>query len=67
MPLSIASRGIKDKNVKVYSLGIGRKVNRDQLSEIASSDTNVFTAANFAKLASVAQNIVQNSCPGKKR
>ena len=63
--LSVASRGLKDKNVKVFSLGIGRNIDRTQLNDIASSNNNVFTAASFAELAPVAETIVQNSCPGR--
>lgn len=63
-PLSIASRALKDKGVKVYSLGIGKTVNRDQLSETASSSSKVFTASSFSELAPIAMEIVQSSCPG---
>ena len=64
-PLSVAFKGIKDKNVEVYSLGIGRTVNRDQLEEIASSKTNVFTTASFSELTFVVQTIFQRLCLGK--
>ena len=63
--LSVASRGLKNKGAMVFSLGIGRNVDLTQLNDIASSNDNVFTAASFAELAPVAENIVQNSCPGK--
>ena len=65
--LSVASRGLKNKGVKVFSLGIGRNVDRTQLNDIASSNDNVFTAASFGGLAPVAETIVQNSCPGRLR
>ena len=48
----------------VFSLGIGRNVDRTQLNDIASSNNNVFTAASFAELEPVAKTIVQSSCPG---
>lgn len=65
-PLSIASRGLKDKNVRVYALGIGKRINRDQLNEIASSNVNIFTATSFSELAPLAQIIVQySSNPGR--
>lgn len=65
-PLSIASRGLKDKNVRVYALGIGKRINRDQLNEIASSNVNIFTATSFSGLAPLAQIIVQySSNPGR--
>ncbi|CAH3037506.1 unnamed protein product [Porites evermanni] len=62
-PLSEASKGLKDKQVILYALGIGKNVNQDQLNAIASSKNNVFTAASFSDLTPVAQTIVQNSCP----
>lgn len=65
-PLPIASRGLKDKNVRVYALGIGKRINRDQLNEIASSNVNIFTATSFSGLAPLAQIIVQySSNPGR--
>ena len=48
----------------MFSLGIGRNVDQNQLNDIASSNNNVFTAASFAELAPVAKTIVQSSCPG---
>ena len=48
----------------MFSLGIGRNVDRTQLNDIASSNNNVFTAASFAELEPVAKTIVQSSCPG---
>ena len=62
--LSVASRGLKNKGVIVFSLGIGRNVDQTQLNDIASSSKNVFTAVSFSELAPVAETIVQNSCPG---
>ncbi|XP_074618780.1 collagen alpha-1(XX) chain-like [Acropora palmata] len=61
--LSVASRGLKDKNVNVYPLGIGPNVDQAQLEEVASSANNIFTAPNFDELIPVADTIVQNSCP----
>ena len=64
-PLDIASQGIKDKGVVVYSLGIGDNVDSDQLKQIASSGDNVFTSVGFDKLLDVVQPIVETFCPGK--
>ena len=61
----MASRGLKDKNVNVYPLGIGPNVDQAQLEEVASSANNIFTAPNFDELIPVADTIVQNSCPGR--
>ena len=63
--LTDASSGLKLKNVQVYSLGIGKDLDQKQLEDIASSKDKVFFATSFAGLAPVAQEIVQNSCPGR--
>ena len=60
-----ASSGIKYQKVTVYSLGIGKNVDRQQLEDIASSSSKVFVAESFKTLAPYAQTIVQSSCPGK--
>ena len=62
-PLDIASQGIKDKGIAVYSLGIGDNVDSDQLKQIASSEDNVFTSDGFDELLDVVQPIVERSCP----
>ena len=64
-PLDIASQGIKDKGIVVYSLGIGGNVDSDQLNQIASSEDNVIISVGFDKLLDVVQPIVEKSCPGK--
>lgn len=64
-PLDVASQGIKDKGVTVYSLGIGRNVRVDQLRQIASSDDYVFNATGFDELVEVIEPIVEKSCPSK--
>lgn len=63
--LSDASRGLKLKKVQVYSLGIGKNLEEQQLQDIASSNDKVFYATSFAELTPVANEIVQNSCPGR--
>ena len=64
VPLSEASRGLKDKNVELFALGIGSGVDQGQLREVASSSNNVFTAKGFEGLKPVAKTIVQSACPG---
>lgn len=61
----MASSGLKLKNVQVYSLGIGKTINRKQLDIIASSKDKVLFVDSFGDLTSVAQTIVQKSCPGR--
>ena len=62
-PLDVASKGLKDKGVVVYSLGVGGGVDAEQLRQIASSDDNVFTSAGFEELVDVVTPIVDKSCP----
>ena len=65
-PLDEASKDMKDKGVVVYSLGVGRGVNSEQLRQIASSDDNVFTSADFYELTDVVKPIVGKSCAIKR-
>ncbi|XP_027057449.1 collagen alpha-1(XII) chain-like isoform X1 [Pocillopora damicornis] len=62
-PLDQASKGIKDKGVEVFALGIGSGVDTSQLRQIASSNDNVFTAPGFNELESVVKQIVEKTCP----
>ena len=61
-----ASKGIKDKGVEVFALGIGSGVDTSQLRQIASSNDNVFTAPGFEELESVVKPIVEKTCPSKR-
>ena len=63
--LSLASRGLKNKKVQIYSLGVGRDVDRQELQDIASSKDKVFYADSFEDLISMVQTIVQKMCPGR--
>lgn len=63
--LSVASSGLTSKKVQVYSLGIGKNVDGQQLVNITGSKNKVFFADSFAALTSVAPTIVLNSCPGR--
>ena len=62
--LSAAVQPLKDKNVKVISLGIGKNTNLFDLMTIASSSNDVYLAENFAVLKGLAANLTQNKCPG---
>ena len=60
-----ASKGIKDKGVEVFALGIGSGVDTSQLRQIASSNDNVFTSPGFNELESVVKQIVEKTCPSE--
>ncbi|XP_074624580.1 SCO-spondin-like isoform X4 [Acropora palmata] len=61
--LSAAVQPLKDKNVKVISLGIGKNTNLFDLMTIASSSDDVYLAENFAVLKGLVANLTQNKCP----
>ena len=63
--LSVASRGIKNKGVTVYALGVGRGAYRAELEEIASGSEYVFTSSSFRDLQNIAPRITKQFCAGK--
>ena len=63
-PLTQAAQGIKQKGVTVYALGVGKGVERSDLQAIASSEETVFTAATFAALGDIVENIRERLCEG---
>lgn len=64
-PLDIASKGIKEKGVEVFALGVGSGAKPEQLRQIASSEDNVFTSRGFDDLVFTVKPIVEKSCPSK--
>ena len=67
--LSEASRGIKNKGVIVYAIGVGSGVDQAELEEIASELDYVFTSSSFESLQNEASKIRKSVCevskPGK--
>ena len=67
--LSEASRGIKNKGVIVYAIGVGGGVDLAELEEIASGLDYVFTSSSFESLQNEASKIRKSVCevskPGK--
>ena len=63
-PLTQAAQGIKQKGVTVYALGVGKGVERSDLQAIATSQETVFTAATFAALGGIVENIRKGVCKG---
>lgn len=62
--LSEASRGMKNKGVIVYAVGVGRGVNITELEEFASGSSYVYTSASFRDLQSIAPEIRKRLCGG---
>jgi len=62
--LSVASKGVKDKDVAVYAVGVGTGADKAELREIASSQENVFVSASFEELKTLAVEIRKRLCTG---
>ena len=62
--LSVASQGVKDKDVAVYTVGVGKGADKAELREIASSQENVFVSASFKELQTLAVEIRKRLCKG---
>ena len=64
--LANAAKPLKDKGVKIISLGIGKKVNKENLEAISSGDF-VFRASSFNSLRRMVSDLRKGTCLGKKR
>ena len=65
--LSVASQGVKNKDVAVYAVGVGKGADASELREIASSQENVFVSASFKELQNLAAEIRKRLCEGQCR
>ena len=63
--LSEASRGMKNKGVTVYALGVGRGADRAELEQIASGPEYVYTSSSFSDLQNIAPRITKRFCAGR--
>jgi len=63
--LPVASQGVKSKGIAVYAVGVGKGADAAELREIASSQENVFIAASFKELQSIAVEIRKKLCDCK--
>ena len=61
----MASRGMKNKGVIVYAVGVGVGADRAELEEIASGSEYVYTSASFTDLKELAPGIRKLVCEGK--
>lgn len=62
--LSAAVQPLKDKKVKMMSLGIGKAAHLFDLMTIASTADDVYLAEDFAQLKNLVSDLTQNKCPG---
>ena len=63
--LSDASRGIKNKGVTVYAVGVGSGVDQAELEEIASRPEYVFISSSFKELQSISSGVTRRLCEGE--
>jgi predicted peroxiredoxin len=66
-PLAQASLSVKQKGVRVYAMGIGKSVAKDELEDIASNpNRDVFLSESFSALKPKVQEIIDKVCfPGE--
>ena len=62
--LDVASSGLKSAGVRVYSLGIGKNVDRSELVSIASDPDFAFQAETFKALQDMVLDIKKGVCAG---
>ena len=65
--LAQAAQPLKDKGVRVIALGIGKKVNMENLETIASDKRLVFKASSFHSLLRIVTSLKKGTCLGKKK
>ena len=63
--LNAAVQPLKDKKVRMISLGIGKAANLFDLVTIASSNNDVYLAENLAQLKGLVTRLTKNTCPGR--
>ena len=63
--LDIASLPLNSKRAKVFAIGIGSDVNREQLRKIVKRDEDILTAQNFYQLLDYVKLVSEQQCHGK--
>ena len=63
--LAEASQSLKDKQVHIISLGVGKRVNKLSLETIATGDS-VYYAKSFDELRQLVRQLRKGSCTGKR-
>lgn len=49
----------------IVAIGVGSSINLDELKQIASQESFVFTTDDFAKLSTILDVVVASACQGK--
>ena len=66
IPLDEVSDLLKKRGVRIISIGIGKRVNKNQLTVIASSEKDVVIADSFDGLVSEVEPLFQSACKGNE-
>lgn len=66
LSLEVVSDRLKKKGVRIISIGIGKRVNKNQLTVIASSEKDVVIAESFDGLVSEVEPLFQSACKGNE-
>ena len=66
LSLEVVSDGLKKKGVRIISIGIGKRVDKSQLTVIASSEKDVVIAESFDGLVSEVEPLFQSACKGNE-
>ncbi|KAK3737699.1 hypothetical protein QZH41_008038 [Actinostola sp. cb2023] len=61
-PLDQASKPIKDKGIDIWSVGIGRALNEQELKQMASNESNVITVGSFDDLQTILDKLRLHIC-----
>ena len=64
--LTEASKPLKEKGVRIISLGIGKRVNRKSLEAI-SSGRDVYSSRTFSALKTLVKKLKKGTCHGENK
>ena len=56
---------MKKAGISALSVGIGAKINWDELGDLASSPSNVFHVSNFNALGAILKSVENRTCEGE--
>ena len=62
IPVRDAAEAIKQRNIPIFAIGIGRSVDRDELLEIVGSEDKLIEAKSFEQLQKEVDQIANVSC-----
>ena len=63
--LNEAVKPLKEKGIRVISLGIGPNTQLLDLLTLASTDNDVYLAQDFTELKNLVTDLTEKKCPGK--